>query len=157
MYISLATELMNQRLQLIANALSNTSSTMSVLPASASTLAKYANANNFTIVIFSGSIPKNADTVLGSDNVELATINVLNSYVQQPSNGTLVISGEPLTSSPATNSGVATFARIYNENGIPVMDCDVGISGSVFILVSTSITSGLIVTITSMAFSEYNS
>lgn len=157
MYLSLSTSVMDSRLQIIANALDNTATTLPVISSSASALSEYVNAGNFTIVVYSGTIPTNADTVLATGNVPLASIVVPNSSVQAPSNGTLQITGEPFTSSPATSSGIATFARIYNSAGNVVMDVDVGISGTTFILVSDTITTGLILTITSMSFSEYNS
>lgn len=155
MYISLSTNIMNNRLQIIANGLTGSVTSLPVLGASASSLSQYVNSGNFTIVVYAGNLPKNADTALGTDNLPLASIVIPNSSVQLPSNGTLQITGEPFTSSPATNSGIATFARIYDENGNVVMDCDVGISGSTLILVSVNIEKSLVITLTSMQFSEY--
>ena len=157
MYISLATSVMDSRLQMIASALEGSSSTINQIGSSASSLPSYASTGNFTVVLYSGTIPTSADTVLSTSNTPLASVVIPISEVGTPTNGTLTISGEPLTSSPATSTGVATFARIYNPVGNVVMDCDVGVSGATFILVTTSITQNLIVTITSMAFSEYNS
>lgn len=157
MYISLATSIMDSRLQLVASALEGASTTTQEIGSSSSSLSSYVSDGNFTVVLYSGTIPTNADTALSSSNTTLASIVIPTSEVGIPTNGTLTISGEPLTSSPATTTGTASFARIYNPAGNVVMDCDVGISGTTFILVSTAITEGLVVTITAMSFSEYNS
>ena len=155
MYISLSTNVMDDRLQIIANALAGNTTSLPAIGSSSSSLSQYVNAGNFTIVIYSGTIPTNADTVLGTDNLPLAEIVIPNTSVQIPTNGTLTITGEPFTSAPAVNSGTATFARIYNSAGNVVMDADCGISGSTIILASPSILQSTVVTLTSMQFSEY--
>lgn len=123
--------------------------------AMADALDAYANTGGAAkIVIYGssgGSVPSTADTALTipSQHQVLATFTCSNPAFGSASSGTITLSGTPLTVA-ATATGTATFFRIWQNNGTTcVAQGDVGTSGQQLNLNTTSITSGVNVTITS--------
>lgn len=103
--------------------------------------------NSGFIEIYSGTQPANANTGL-SGNTLLATLTFGSTAFGAPVAG--VLTANAITSGVAGNTGTATFARIYESNGTTVvMDTQVGTSGTGVVLPSTSIASGITVSISS--------
>lgn len=100
------------------------------------------------IIIYNGTEPATADTAL-SGNTVLATFTLSNPAFGAASNGVITLSGTPLTVA-ASASGTATFFRLLRNNGTTVvLQGAVGTSGQQLNLNTTTITSGVNVTITS--------
>lgn len=117
--------------------------------AMADALDTYANTGGAgKIIIYNGTEPATADTAL-SGNTALATFTCSNPMFGAASSGTITLAGVPLTVA-ATATGTATFFRIFQNNGTTVVaQGTVGTSGQQLNLNTTSITSGVNVTITS--------
>lgn len=104
--------------------------------------------NTGKIIIYSGTEPVTADTAL-SGNTVLATFTGGSPVFGAASSGTITLSGVPLTVA-ASATGTATFFRMYKTDGTTkVAQGTVGTSGQQLNLNTTSITSGVNVTITS--------
>lgn len=100
------------------------------------------------IRIYSGTEPATADTAL-SGNTLLADFALSNPAFGAASNGVITLNGTPLTVA-ASATGTASFFRILQNNATTVvMQGSVGTSGAQLNLNTTSITSGVNVTITS--------
>lgn len=100
------------------------------------------------IIIYSGTEPATADTAL-SGNTVLATFTLSNPAFGAASSGVITLSGTPLTVAAAA-TGTATFFRIFQNNGTTcVAQGTAGTSGQQLNLNTTSVTSGVNVTITS--------
>lgn len=100
------------------------------------------------LIIYSGTVPTNADTAL-SGNTVLATFTLSATAFGAASGGVITLSGTPLTVAAAA-TGTATFFRIFKSDGTTcIAQGSVGTSGNQLNLNTTSITSGVNVTITS--------
>lgn len=100
------------------------------------------------IIIYSGTEPATADTAL-SGNTVLATFTGGSPVFGAAASGTITLQGVPLTVA-ASATGTATFFRLFQTNGTTcVAQGTVGTSGQQLNLNTTSITSGVNVTITS--------
>ena len=103
--------------------------------------------NSGFIDIYTGTQPANANTGL-SGNTLLATLTFGSTAFGAPVAG--VLTANAITAGIAGNTGTATFARIYESNGTTVvMDTQVGTSGTGIVLPSTSVASGITVSISS--------
>ena len=101
--------------------------------------------NSGFIEIYTGTQPVNANTNL-SGNTLLATLTFGATAFGAPVAG--VLTANAITPGIAGNTGTATFARIYESNGTTVvMDTQVGTSGTGIVLPSTSVASGITVSI----------
>lgn len=99
------------------------------------------------IIIYGGTEPATADT--SASATVLATFTCSNPAFGAASNGVITLSGTPLTVA-ASASGTATHFRILLNNGTTtVLQGTVGTSGQQLNLNTTTITSGVNVTITS--------
>lgn len=103
------------------------------------------------LIIYNGTEPATADTAL-SGNTVLATFTLQftgTGAFGAASSGTISLNGVPLTV-PASATGTASFFRIFQSNGTTcVAQGTVGTSGQQLNLNTTSITSGVNVTVTS--------
>lgn len=100
------------------------------------------------IIIYSGTEPATANTAL-SGNTVLATFTGGSPVFGAASGGIITLSGTPLTVA-ASATGTATFFRAFKTDGTTVVfQGTVGTSGQQLNLNTTSITSGVNVTITS--------
>lgn len=99
------------------------------------------------IILYGGSEPATADTAPSA--TVLATFTLSNPAFGAASNGVITLSGTPLTVA-ASATGTATHFRLTRNNGTTViLQGTVGTSGQQLNLNTTSITSGVNVTITS--------
>lgn len=110
-----------------------------------------ADAGAATIKIYSGTQPATADTAL-SGNTLLGTLTCTDPVAPSASGGTLTFSSITQDSS-ADASGTATFARIADNSGDTIFDCDVGTSGATINLNTTTIVAGGPIAITSFTIS----
>lgn len=99
-----------------------------------------------TLKIYTGAQPATGDTV--ESGTLLATFTLAKPSFGAASSGIITLAGTPLTVS-ASNTGTAGWFRMYDSTGAKVMDGSVGTSGAQINLNTTSITSGVNVTITS--------
>lgn len=98
--------------------------------------------NSGYIELFAGPQPANANTNLAG-NTLIATLQFSNPAFGAPLAGTIV--SNPIVSAPAIASGLVTFGRVYESDGVTVvMDISVGVAGSgaEWILNTTAITAG---------------
>jgi len=108
-----------------------------------------AGSGPFTIEIYSGTIPTNADTAIGAQ-VLLAVLT--GSDPAAPSASASVLTISAITGDSSANAtGTATWARFKDSTGATVFDCSVTATGGggVITLNTTSIVSGSPVSITS--------
>lgn len=103
-------------------------------------------AGDGTLKIYSGTQPATADDA--ASGTLLATFTLEATAFGAASSGTITLAGVPMTVA-AGNSGTAGWFRIEQSDGDNVLDGSVGTSGSQINLNTTSITSGVNVTITS--------
>ncbi len=104
-----------------------------------------------TLRMYSGTQPVNGDTAL-SGNTLLATLTFSDPAAPAAASGTLTFS--PITEdSSADATAVATFGRIQDSDGNNVMDGDIGTTGALISLNTTSIVSEGPVRITSFTLS----
>lgn len=102
-----------------------------------------------TIEIYSGTIPTNADTAIGSQ-VLLAVLTCADPAA--PSASASVLTFSSITGDSSANAtGTATWARVKDSTGATVFDCSVTATGGggVMTLNTTAIVSGSPVSITS--------
>ncbi len=99
-----------------------------------------------TIKIYTGSQPATAD--IAASGTLLATFTLDNPGFGTASGGTVTLNGTPRTVA-ASNTGTAGWFRIASGGGSTILDGSVGTSGNQINLNTTSITSGVNVTITS--------
>ena len=99
-----------------------------------------------TIKIYTGSQPATADTA--ESGTLLATFTLATTAFGAASGGVITLAGTPLTVA-ASNTGTAGWFRLEDSTGANVLDGSVGTSGNQINLNTTSITSGVNVTITS--------
>ncbi len=101
-----------------------------------------------TCKIYTGTIPTNADTAVGSQTL-LATLTFTDPAAGAASASTLTFSAITQDSS-ADATGTATWARVADSSGATVFDCTVTATGGggVIELNTTSIVSGGPVSIT---------
>lgn len=104
-----------------------------------------------TLKIYSGTQPANGDTAL-SGNTLLGTLTFSDPVAPAASGGTLTFSTITEDSS-ADASATATFGRIQDSDGTLVFDGDVGTSGSLITLNTTTIAAGGPIRITSFTIS----
>jgi hypothetical protein len=121
--------------------------------AMADALDAYANTGGVAkIIIYTGSAPANADAA--ATGSVLVTFDSTHGPTQNPlfgsaSSGTISLAGVPLTTA-ATGTGTAGYFRIYQNNGTTcVFQGTVGTASADLILNTTSLTTGVNVTITS--------
>ena len=109
------------------------------------------------LVIYSGVIPANLETPISAQN-PLVTIALPNPAfapaAESGVGGTAAVNTVPST--PATASGTATFARIFNRNGDPVLDVDVSDAAGTGALKLSSVTvvQNVNVTVVSLTISQ---
>jgi hypothetical protein len=100
-----------------------------------------------TIKIYTGTQPATADST--ATGTLLATFTLGNPGFGSAVNGVITLSGTPLTVA-ASNTGTAGWFRMWKADGTTaVLDGSVGTSGAQINLNTTSITSGVNVSITS--------
>lgn len=97
-------------------------------------------------VIYGGSVPANADAAASA--TVLATFTLSATAFGSASGGVITLNGTPLTVA-ATATGTATHFRLTTSGGTVVAQGGVGTSGQQMNLNTTSVTSGVNVTITS--------
>lgn len=102
--------------------------------------------NAGTIKIYTGTQPATADTA--ASGTLLATFTLGSPGFGAASGGVITLSGTPLTVA-ASNTGTAGWFRMATSGGSSILDGSVGTSGNQINLNTTSITSGVNVTITS--------
>ncbi|GHG09850.1 hypothetical protein [Streptomyces hydrogenans] len=102
--------------------------------------------NAGTIKIYTGSQPATADTA--ASGTLLATFTLGSPGFGNASGGTITLNGTPLTVAAAA-TGTAGWFRMATSGGSSILDGSVGTSGQQINLNTTSITSGVNVTITS--------
>jgi hypothetical protein len=103
--------------------------------------------NSGKIDIFSGTQPANANTALAG-NTLLAQLTFGSPAFGSAVNG--AITANAIGSGSASNTGTASFARIYESDGTTViMDVQVGTSGAGINLNTLAIVSGATVSVTS--------
>lgn len=96
--------------------------------------------------IYSGSAPATADTAV--TGTLLVDVPLSATAFGSASNGVITLNGVPLTVA-ASASGTAGYFRITTSGGTAILQGDVGTSGAQLNLNTTTITSGVNVTITS--------
>lgn len=99
-----------------------------------------------TIKIYTGSQPATADTT--ATGTLLATFTLGDPAFGAAAGGVITLNGTPLTVAAAA-TGTAGWFRMADSDNNPVLDGSVGTSGNQINLNTTSITSGVNVTITS--------
>lgn len=101
-----------------------------------------------TIKIYDGTIPTNADTAIGSQNL-LATLTFSDPSKSSYASRTLTFAS--VTDESSATAGTASWARIADSNGNTIFDCDVTATGGggTIELNSVAITGGGTVSITS--------
>lgn len=104
-----------------------------------------------TLKIYSGTQPATGDTAL-SGNTLLGTLTFSDPAAPGASNGTITFSTITEDTS-ADASGTAAFGRIQDSDGNNVLDGDVGTSGTLITLNTTTIASGGPLRITSFTIS----
>ena len=110
--------------------------------------------NSGWLRIYDGTQPVTADTAIGAQ-VLLAELRLGATAFGAASNG--VATANAITSDAAANAtGTATWFRVVTSGGTFVIDGDVGTSGSDLNLITTSITSGQPVAITSWTITTGN-
>lgn len=114
--------------------------------ANAITTRADAGAGAATIKIYSGSQPATADTA--ATGTLLATFTLSDPSFGAASSGVITLAGTPKTVA-ASASGTAGYFRLEDSTGVDIMDGSVGTSGAELNLNTTTITSGVNVTITS--------
>lgn len=103
------------------------------------------------IKIYAGTEPATADTAMSIPGTQqlLATFTLPSTAFGAASSGTITLAGVPLTV-PAAATGTASHFRIWKSDGTTcIAQGSVGTSGQQLNLNTTSITSGVNVTITS--------
>jgi len=115
--------------------------------ASAVTTAVDAGTGAGTLKIYTGSQPATGDTSTGGSTL-LATFTLNDPSFGAASNGVITLAGTPKTVAAAA-TGTAGWFRIETSTPGNVLDGSVGTSGQQINLNTTSITSGVNVTITS--------
>lgn len=108
-----------------------------------------------TLKLYSGTQPATADTAL-SGNTLLATLTFTDPAAPAASGGVLTYSTITEDSS-ADATATATFARIQDSTGTVIFDGDVGTSGAMITLNTTSIVTGGPVRISSFTITIPNS
>lgn len=103
--------------------------------------------NAGTIKVYTGTQPATADTAEGGATL-LATFTLGSPGFGDASGGTITLTGTPLTVAAAA-TGTAGWFRMETSGGTNILDGSVGTSGHQINLNTTSITSGVNVTITS--------
>jgi len=104
--------------------------------------------NDGYIRIYDGSQPANADTAITTQNL-LATLRFASTAFGSPSNG--VITAAAIASVTASASGTASWYRAFKSDGTTVvMDGNVATSNANMVVPTTSIVSGLTVSVTSL-------
>lgn len=99
------------------------------------------------IIIYNGTEPATADTAL-SGNTVLATFTLSATAFGNAASGVITLAGVPLTVA-ASASGTASFFRLLRFDNAVVLQGSVNTSGAQLNLNTTTITSGVNVTITS--------
>lgn len=111
-----------------------------------------ADAGAGSVKIYSGTQPTDANTAIGAQ-VLLATLPFTDPAAAAASSGTLTFSSITADAS-ADATGTAAWARIVDNSGDTVFDCDVGTSGATINLNTTSIVAGANVSITSFTLTH---
>lgn len=105
-----------------------------------------------TLRIYSGTAPANADAAL-SGNTLLAQLTLSDPAFGAASNG--VATANAITQdSSADATGTATFFRVLDSDGTVIFQGEVGTSGSDLNLVTTSITAGQPVSVSSLTYTQ---
>lgn len=102
--------------------------------------------------IYSGTQPTDADTALGAQ-VLLATLTCNATFAPAASGGAVTLNS--ITSANAVAGGTASFFRLFKSDGTTVVcDGSVSTSGADLNLVTTTISSGQPVQVTSFVITE---
>jgi hypothetical protein len=109
-------------------------------------------ANGGSIKFYTGTQPANANTAVSSQ-VLLATLTLPNPAFGSASGGSASLLGVPISAN-AVASGTATWFRVLKSDGTTVVfDGNVGTSGCNINLNSNVISSGALVSISSLSYS----
>ena len=119
--------------------------------ANAMTNARTALFTSGTIKIYSGAQP--ADPSVAPTGTLLATLTMDATPVGAASGGTASLNDLPLSVN-AVATGTAGYYRIATSGGTAIEDGSCGTSGTDMILSTTSLVSGVAVTITAATFSQ---
>jgi hypothetical protein len=124
---------------------------LSDVAANAEASALAALLNNGIIAIYAGVQPVTCNTPL-SGNTLLAELLFGTPAFQAPVGG--VLTANPITSVLAVASGTATFARLYESDGLTaVMDVQVGASGAGISLANTAVVVSTVQSISQFIYS----
>lgn len=89
-----------------------------------------------TIAIYTGAKPSGPDSSVTSQ-IKLGTLTFSDTSIGSVSNGELTF-GAITQDTSADNTGTATWARMFDGNGLAVIDVDVGtIGGNAFLQMNT--------------------
>lgn len=106
-----------------------------------------------TVKVYTGTRPATADTAL-SGNTLLGTLT-FTAPPSAPGSSAGVLTFSAITDdSSADATGTASFARVADSAGNTVFDCDVGTSGAVLNLNTTSIVAGGPIHVSSFTITE---
>ena len=100
--------------------------------------------------IFDGSRPATG----GSETTELAALTLTDPFASAASSGVLTASA--IADDTSTVAGTATWFRLVDNSGDPIVDGDVGTSGSDLNLNSVAISAGGTVSVTSLVITAGN-
>lgn len=97
--------------------------------------------------IYSGTQPLTANTAISEDAAELATLNFGTPAFASIVQGQLT--ANPLTGGLAIADGIATWFRLYKNDGVtPVLDGNISTTLGNLVLPTTTITTGITIEIT---------
>ena len=105
------------------------------------------------LLLYTGTQPTNPDTAL-SGNTLLVTLPL--SSTMAPSAGSGVLTLNTITSANAVANGTATWGSLVTSGGTRIVDLSCGTSGADINLGTTSITSGLTISITAATITSNN-
>jgi hypothetical protein len=101
-----------------------------------------------TILVYSGTMPDTPEDSPTVDNVLLATLT-FNDPAFNPSDAGSAAAATITSDTSADYTGTAAWARLVDSDDNVIMDCDVATAGAAITLLSTNITAGDTVSISS--------
>lgn len=114
--------------------------------------AKLALANSGNISIYSGTQPVNANTALSGNTLLVSLVLSATAFANAVSG---VATANTITSASASVSGIASWFRIYESDGVTaVCDGSVGTSAADCILSTTTLVFDELVSVTSMTYTD---
>ncbi len=102
------------------------------------------------LIIMDGSRPATG----GAETTILATLVVTDPFAPAASAG--VMTADPIADDTSTSAGTATWFRLRDNSGDPIIDGDVGTGGSDLNLNSVAISAGGTVSVTSLVITAGN-